>query len=74
MIFRVPNAKEVRFGIQKDKGGLVESGVSIPQAVRDVLIASIAKGQLPIVSVSLIFIVAILRMPATDVSKSSERT
>lgn len=40
-----------------------------PQVVRDVLVASMNKGQFPLAIVSLIIIVLILKMPPDDVSK-----
>jgi len=37
--------------------------------LRDVLLASMSKGQLPAATLSLIFIIMILKMPSEDVSK-----
>jgi hypothetical protein len=54
------------------KGGRskgLQSKFSYAQMMRDVLVASMNKGQFPLAIVALIFIVIIVKMPAEDVSK-----
>lgn len=43
--------------------------MSASQAIRDVLIASMNKGQFPLALVGLIIIISIIKMPPDDVSK-----
>lgn len=50
---------------KSDQGG---KGVSWAEAVRDVLIASMNKGQLPVLAVSACVFLMIFRMPKEDVS------
>jgi hypothetical protein len=48
---------------------VVYQKVSIAQAVRDTLIASMNKGQFPLAVVALIVIAVLYKMPSEDVSK-----
>jgi hypothetical protein len=43
--------------------------MNFPQAIRDVLIASMNKGQFPLALVGAIIIISIIKMPQNDVSK-----
>jgi len=43
--------------------------VTWAQAFRDIVVASINKGQLPILMVGIIFLVIVVKMPEKDVSK-----
>lgn len=45
------------------------SNVTVPHMMRDVLIASLNKGQFPLALVGCILIIVFLRMPAQDLSK-----
>lgn len=53
---------------KRQKKGGPKGGVGFYQMLRDVLVASINKGQFPLALSALIFIVMILKMPQRDVS------
>lgn len=52
----------------KKRKAIVEK-INFWKMLRDVLIAAMSKGQLPLATVALLFIIMILKMPGEDVSK-----
>jgi hypothetical protein len=64
-----PNSTHVVYLEKTDNKARRNSGITWAQVVRDVLIASMNKGQFPIAIVSFIIILLIIKMPAADVSK-----
>jgi hypothetical protein len=69
LAFSEGSRREAKRLVRNERHARVRPSVGLFQMLRDVLIASISKGQFPVASVVLILMVAMLRMPPEDVSE-----